>query len=206
MLFLLGETIRKNQLPAGSRPCVFCGDDQKFLQVTEDNYFTFFTIRLFRLGKVAGYYQCESCEFTYQNYESAEPAHVYWVKLVATYVLTGYGMANQRRIIQEIGKKVSSVGFPSKEIDEISVRLEDDVFELLRDAAVSLNDKGKLKIVETAFLGTYICCEIQYEDRLRINLIGNALGVPLEFVEYAISEVRRQNYYGVHRLLSPVQP
>tara|TARA_B110000196_G_C21098622_1_gene641395 strand:- start:540 stop:884 length:345 start_codon:yes stop_codon:yes gene_type:complete len=114
-------------------------------------------------------------------------------------------MANQRRIIQEIGKKVSGVDFPSDEIDEISTRLEDDAFELLRNAAASLNDKGKLKIVETAFLATYICCEVQYEDRLRINLIGNALGVSLQFVEYAIGEVRRQNYYGVHRLLSPTR-
>jgi len=205
MLFLLGERIRKDQVSVGSRACVYCGDDQKFVHVAEDNYFTFFAIPLFRLGNVADYCQCESCEYTYQNHESVEPAHVYWVKLITTYVLTGYGMANQRRIIQEIGKKVSGVDFPSDEIDEISARLEDDVFELLRNAAASLNDKGKLKIVETAFLGTYICCEIQYEDRLRINLIGNALGVSLQFVEYAISEVRQQNYYGVHRLLFPTQ-
>ena len=205
MLFLLGEQIRKSQVSVDTRACVFCGDGQKFVRVTEDNYFTFFAIPLFRLGTVADYYQCESCEHTYHDVESADPAHVYWVKLVATYILTGYGMANQRRVIQEIGKKVSGVDFPSKEIDEISVRLEDDVFELLRNAAGSLNDKGKLKIVEAAFLGTYICCEIQYEDRLRINLIGNALGESLQFVEIAISEVRRQNYYGVHRLLSPTQ-
>jgi hypothetical protein len=205
MLFLLGERIRKDQVSVGRRACVYCGADQKFVHVTEDNYFTFFAIPLFRLGNVADYCQCESCEYTYQNHESAEPAHVCWVKLIATYVLTGYGMANQRRIIQEIGKKVSGVDFPSDEIDEISTRLEDDVFELLRSAAASLNDKGKLKIVETAFLATYICCEVQYEDRLRINLIGNALGVSLQFVEYAIGEVRRQNYYGVHRLLSPTR-
>ena len=203
MLFLLGEQIRKDQESAGSRPCVVCGDDQKFLHITEVNYFTLFAVPLFRLGNVADYYQCESCEYTYQDLASSEPAHANWVKLIATYILTGYGMANQRRIIQEIGKKVSGVDFPSDEIDEISTRLEDDVFELLRNAAASLNDKGKLKIVEAAFLSTYICCEIQYEDRLRINLIGNALGASLQFVEYAISEVRRQNYYGVHRLLSP---
>lgn len=203
MLFLLGERIRKDQASAGTRPCVICGDDQKFVHVTEVNHFTFFAIPLFRLGNVADYYQCESCEYAFQDLESEEPTHVYCVKLVATYILTGYDMANQRRIIQEIGKKVSGVDFPSDEIDEISGRLEDDVFELLRNAAASLNDKGKLKIAEAAFLSTYICCEIQYEDRLRINLIGNAFGASVQFVEYAISEVRRQSYYGVHRLLSP---
>jgi hypothetical protein len=48
---------------------------------------------------------------------------------------------------------------------------------------------------------TYVCCEIQYEDRLRVNLIGNALGVSLEFVEYAVQKVRQNSYYGVRRLV-----
>ncbi|MEK9872100.1 MAG: hypothetical protein VW831_20455, partial [Gammaproteobacteria bacterium] len=54
--------------------------------------------------------------------------------------------------------------------------------------------------IEAAFLTTYICCDLQYEDRLRINLMGNAMDVGLEFVEYAIRQTRKTNYYGVRRL------
>ena len=38
--------------------------------------------------------------------------------------------------------------------------------------------------------------------RLRINLMGNAMDVGLEFVEYAIRQTRKNNYYGVRRLAS----
>ena len=36
--------------------------------------------------------------------------------------------------------------------------------------------------------------------RLRINLIGNALGVGLEFVDYAIQQSRKKNNYEIRRL------
>ena len=68
-----------------------------------------------------------------------------------------------------------------------------------------MNAVGKQAVIEAAFLTTYACCDLQYEDRLRINLVGNALGVGLDFVEYAIDNVRKQSYLGVKRLskLSP---
>ena len=72
--------------------------------------------------------------------------------------------------------------------------------DYVRSHAASMNSVGKQQVIEAAFLSTYACCELQYEDRLRINLIGNALGVGLEFVEYCIGQSRRQNYYGVRRL------
>jgi hypothetical protein len=73
--------------------------------------------------------------------------------------------------------------------------------EYLRQASSRINSQGKVQIIEAAFLMTYVCCEIQYEDRLRVNLIGNALGVSLEFVEYAVQKVRQNSYYGVRRLV-----
>ena len=68
-----------------------------------------------------------------------------------------------------------------------------------------MNAVGKQAVIEAAFLTTYACCDLQYEDRLRINLVGNALGVGLDFVEYAIDNVRKQSYLGIKRLsqLSP---
>ena len=49
---------------------------------------------------------------------------------------------------------------------------------------------------------TYVCCEMQHEDRVRINLIGDALGTSTEFVEAVMNHVRSQSYYGVRRCLA----
>ena len=72
--------------------------------------------------------------------------------------------------------------------------------ERVSQFASSMNAIGKQTVVEAAFLTTYVCCDLQFEDRLRINLIGNALGVGLEFVDYSISQIRKQGCYGVRRL------
>ena len=111
-------------------------------------------------------------------------------------------MANQLRVIQEIGSKISESDFATTDIEAISRRLEvEDVMRQLDESSSTMNAFGKIKIIEAAFLSTHVCCEIQYEDRLRINLMGNALGVSIQIVEHAIQEVRRKKYYGVHRLL-----
>ena len=202
MLFLMGESVRKKFDPLGERQCVVCNREQSFVQVSEVNYFTLFAIPLFPISTVADYCQCEVCQTAYPDEDQPLPSHVEMVRIVATYILTGYGMANHVRIIQEVGSKISGFDFPAAEIEAISRRLEtEDAMGLIGEASSSMNEPGKLKIMEAAFLSTHVCCEIQYEDRLRINLIGNALGVSIQFVEYAIQEVRRKKYYGVHRLL-----
>jgi hypothetical protein len=206
MFFLMGERVIRKLLPAGTRHCAVCRGQQEFQQASEINYFTLFTIPLLQLGKVADYLVCSRCESSYVDFDAELPAQVPLVRLVTAYILNGYGMQNQVRIIQEIGSKVSGFDFATEDIRQVERQLEsDDVLEVLSAAAPGLNDRGKLKVIEAAFLGTHVCCEIQYEDRLRINLMGNALGVSLQFVEYAVEEVRRQKYYGVHRLL-PTQP
>ena len=61
--------------------------------------------------------------------------------------------------------------------------------------------KGRQCLIELAYLMTYASCEIEYEDRLRLNLIGNALDISINGVEAIINHVRQQGYYGVRRFL-----
>ena len=202
MLFLMGESVRKKCAPLGQRPCAICNRVQSFFHVQEVNYFTFFAIPLLPISTIADYYQCEVCQSAYADENKSLPLHVELVRIVTTYILTGYGMANQLRIIQEIGSKISESDFATAEIEAISRRLEvEDVMHQLGESSSSMNEFSKIKIIEAAFLSTHVCCEIQYEDRLRINLMGNALGVSIQTIEHAIQEVRRKKYYGVHRLL-----
>ena len=91
-------------------------------------------------------------------------------------------------------------GVEAKElIRDISAQ-QIEMVDYARSEARFLNAIGKQQVIEAAFLSTHACCELQYEDRLRINLIGNALGVGLEFVEYAIAQSRKKNNHGLRRL------
>ena len=202
MFFLIGERIRRKTEAIGARQCAICVKSETFMHVVETNWFSLFAIPLLPLEVVADYVVCRKCESAYPYETSTEPSQVDSVKLVTTYILTGYGMQNQTRVMQEIVHKICGFEFSSGEINRFSGHLAGgDIFELLGNAASTMNDRARLQVIEAAFLSTHVCCEIQYEDRLRINLIGNALGVSLQFVEYAIEEVRRHRFYDVQRLV-----
>ena len=80
-----------------------------------------------------------------------------------------------------------------------------DVHKVVTRLSANVNAHGKQQVIEAAFLATYASCEMEHEDRLRVNLIGNALGVSLEYVESVINYVRSQGYYGVRRMLTSTQ-
>ena len=118
------------------------------------------------------------------------------------YIQLGYGMIEHRDLVQDICIKISGFEFLESEIIEHSRRVGGgDALDYLKIGVPGLNLQGKQQILEAAFLITHACCEIQYEDRLRINLMGNALGVSLEFVNSVIDHVHAHGCYGVRRIL-----
>ena len=132
------------------------------------------------------------------------PAQVPLIKQVLAYILAGYGMTEHKEVAREISRKISGFELTDRELIDAIRSVsggKHDIFELLRGRAMTINAHGARQVVQAAFLMTHVCCEIQYEDRLRINLIGNALGTSLAFVQSAIESVREQKYFGVHRLL-----
>ncbi|MAI41637.1 MAG: zinc-ribbon domain-containing protein [Candidatus Azotimanducaceae bacterium] len=202
MFLLFGEVVRINRRLEGMRACDSCGRSKQFFHVTEVNYFSFFAIPLFPISKVADYFLCGGCDTSYASEGQQLPSHIASVKNVITYILVGYGMAGEVGRMDQIASAIIGESFSVEEIKNISYLIsKEDIFELLGRAASTMNPKAKSGVIEAAFLSTYLCCEMQYEDRLRINLMGNVLGLPLPFVEAAIENVRSNNYYGVQRLI-----
>ena len=119
------------------------------------------------------------------------------------YILLGYNQHEHIALAQEICRKLCGFEFGEGEakdlLHDIAAR-NVQMVDYVGSQAPFLNGLGKQQVLEAAFLSTHACCELQFEDRLRINLIGNALGVGLEFVGYAIEQSRKKNYYEIRRL------
>jgi len=203
MFLLLGEKVRSRSNPVGSHTCAVCKSEQAFSDQGETLWFSVFGLSLFPLEERAHYWRCENCLTAYKPRELDQPSSVPLVKDVVIYLLLGYDQQEQRTLADEICTKVTGFDFPDSEVRDLTREIASgrlNLAELVRRHASSLNAIGKQQVVEAAFLTTYVCCDIQYEDRLRINQIGSALDVGLEFVTYAIGEARRQQNYGIRRL------
>jgi|TARA_Y100000310_G_scaffold317937_1_gene371405 hypothetical protein len=204
MLFIIGEQTVTRILDEKTFRCPVCSRNQPYQRFVETSFFTLFSIRLLPLRNLADYYQCSSCGNAFDPSQLDEPSHLKGVRRVLAYILVGFDKSDHRDSVQEIFQKLCNRPYKPEEIDrEISVieKGKEDVFSSLKGTAYRINIRGKQQIIEAAFLMTHACCEIQHEDRLRINLIGSALGVSLEFVAAVIDRVRSESYYGIRRNL-----
>lgn len=203
MLFLVGEKVRSTARPLGEHRCAVCKAPQPFGLHEESMWFSLFTIPLLPLEKIAAYWRCENCLSAYQPNQLDEPSCVPLVRRVSLYLLLGYNQHDHIGVADDICQRVTGFGIEAEQSRELVREIAAgrlDMVAQVEALAHQLNIKGKQQVLEAAFLATYVCCDLQYEDRLRINLMGNALGVGLEFVEFAISQVRKQGYYGIRRL------
>jgi len=200
---LISERLHSRSTAIGQKYCIICAEQQGFSQVVETNYFCLFGLRLLRLETFADFQRCDRCETAFQNGDLTEPALTEVTHWVLAYLWSGYGMSHRFDLAAEIGHKVTGRDFSEQRMQDCMGRLAlGDIHDMLHERALHLNLRGKLQLIAVAFLATHACCEIQHEDRLRINLIGTALGISLEAVEAAIQGVRQQGYYGVQRQLS----
>jgi hypothetical protein len=203
VFMLISERLHSRSTAIGHHDCAVCVSQQPFSQVFESNYFCLFGVRLLRLEYLANYPRCDRCETAFRAGNCTEPALTEVVNWVLAYLWSGFGMSHRLDLAEEIGRKVTGHGCSEQRIETCMLQLaRRDICDVLRDEAIGLNLRGKLQVIHVAFLATYACCEIQHEDRLRINLMGTALGLSLDAVEAAIQNVRQQGYYGVQRQLS----
>lgn len=203
MLFVFGEKVHGATLAAGQRDCSVCGRPGPFRRIVETNYFCIFGLRLLPIERVADYLECEQCGNAFADTPDA-PVHLEVVQRAVTYILLGYGMHEHRDVAREICKKVTGFEFETGALTHLIQSMDsgdENFFEFLRKRAADMNLRGKQQVIEAAFLMTHASCEIQHEDRLRINLMGNALGLSLAFVGECIEHIRRHSYFGVHRIL-----
>lgn len=204
MFILFGEKIHSESCAGGTHLCGVCGKERQFNKIVETNYFCVFGIRLLPIEKIANYSQCDHCNNAFDSEHTDLPTQIAPLKKVLSYLQVGYGMHMHRDLAQDICLKVSSFELSSEEFSQevlLASQGKTDIYTYLKASSSSLNMRGKQEIIEAAFLITHACCEIQYEDRLRINLMGNALGVSLEFVSSVIDHVHAQGCYGVRRIL-----
>jgi hypothetical protein len=203
VFMLISERLHTSVTAIGSFDCSVCASKQPFSHVVEINYFCLFGLRLMRLARFADYQRCDRCDSAFCAAHHREPASMESVYWVLAYLWIGFDMSHQMSLATAIGFKVTGQECSEQRIRACMGQLaQRDIYAVLRHQAHGLNLRGKLQVIDAAFLATYVCCEIQHEDRLRVNLMGTSLGVSLESVEAAIRGVREQGYYGVKRQLS----
>jgi hypothetical protein len=208
VIFLFGEKFKRESVALGDQMCPVCQQAKPFSHICQTNYFCLFGLRVLPLEKNADYHSCDYCENAFQA-PGADgvlvPSQLQSVRRVLAYILVGYSMQDQHELSCDIFKKVTGFELQLSVLkDEVnSISLGDtDLFDELKQQNRYLNVRGKQQIIEAAFLMTHSFCEIQYEDRLRINLIASAIGMPITFVSAVIDQVRQQGCYGVRRLLT----
>ena len=203
MFLLMGERVRAKSDTVGCHTCPVCKSGQKFTDQVETLWFTLFGLPVLPLEQCAHYWRCEQCHTAFKPRELRQPSAVPILKDVVVYLLLGYDQQVQTQLAGEICARVTGFEFPETEVRALGREIASGrlgVAEVVRRHASSLNAAGKQQVIEGAFLTTYACCDIRHEDRVRINQIGSALDVGLEFVTWAIEQARRQRNYGIRRL------
>lgn len=202
MIFLFGERVRVKTTLIGPRSCAVCRAVLSFTEQRETNWFCLFGLPILPVEEFARYWRCVHCLSAYQPGKLEAPSSVALVKRISLYILLGYNQHDRVAAAQNICLKLCGVGLTDSEttilVRDISAG-HVDMFNYVRSQSAYLNATGKQQVLEAAFLATHICCELQYEDRLRINLIGNALGEGLAFVERAIQTSRENRHYDIGR-------
>lgn len=205
VIFFFGEKIRIRSIEEGRFACVVCKKQQLYTRFEETNYFTVFSLAIAPLSKIADYCQCSVCGSSYIPDQYDFPACVDPVRRVLVYIMMGYGLQQFPDSVIELHQTLTHLSMSQQDVrtqmTEISAASE-DIFEYVERHAFHLNIQGKRKIIEAAFLMTYVACEIEFEDRLRVNLIASALGVSPEFTQFVINAVRAESYYGIKRRLA----
>lgn len=191
--------------------CPVCGKQTRYTRFQENTWFTIFSIRIARLARVADYCQCSICGTSYIPGQLDKPSCIAPVRRVLVYIMMGYGKQQYVDTLCELSERIVHYTPTRQEIDAemaavatsaTSSAHDDDIFNALRRYAFHLNIQGKQKVIEAAFMMTYVCCEIEHEDRLRVNLIANAMGVAPAFTELVINGIRADGYYGIKRRLA----
>jgi hypothetical protein len=203
MILFAGESVRSKSDPVGQHECGTCHGVQHFTEQHESLWFCVFWIPVVPLQTIARYWRCEQCLTAYLPGDTQVASSAQLVKRIVSYLLLGYNQRQHQQLAAEICLKLTGYPFELEEYQQVLRDIESgnvDIIDHVRSNSSAINGIGKQQILEAAFLATYVCCDLEYEDRLRINLIGNALGVGLEFVEYSIAQSRKQNHYGIRRL------
>ena len=202
MFILLGERAVASTENLGPFQCPICQTQKELHRVTHKNYFTVLFIRILPLGIIADYNQCSGCGHTYNQALTTEPLFFSPTRSVLAYLLSGFGLERTMDIGAKVFKAVTGTEATTAEIQAQITRINqgEDLFEQLKKSSPTLSWLDKSLIVEAAFLLIFASQTIEYEERLRINLIGNALGISIEEIKLIIDNLQAQQYKGIRAM------
>jgi len=128
-----------------------------------------------------------------RHHYNAPATYISGLVLVLSYLMLGYGINDSKSEAAAIYKAMTDREYDEQAIQDNIVAFNEgkDLFKTLKGLAFRLNTMGKIRVVEAAYLITRALSEVEYEDRLRVNLIGNALGISLEFVNEIINRIKQ---------------
>ena len=208
MLFLFGEKIIAFTEDLGTFNCPICEGQKDISKVIEKNYFTVFFIRTLPLGTIAEYMQCSGCGHAFPSKSSIEPTYFKPLKSVLTYLLAGYGLTDGVETARNIFRSTTGNEVSVSNLQEIinDIQENNHMSSDLKQIASSLSWLDKSLIVEAAYLLVYTAGPVEYEERLNVNLLANAMGIGLEGVNAIISNLKSQKYKGFQamRMAKPI--
>lgn len=207
MSFLFGQMRVIRTIGRAEMNCQVCGAMRPAQRLAESRYFTVFMIPILPLQRLSDYWECTGCGDAFASDLAPEPAAYAVIRTVLAYIMAGYGGTARGQSIREIFAHCTGDSIDPEMLRAEMQQIEQSgiaIFDILRGSAYTLNCKGKEQVVEAAFLMTHASCEIQEQDRVRINRIGGALGLSVAQVDEVLERVRSNRYYGVHRNLMPV--
>jgi len=205
MFFLMGEKIVPKVIEERECDCPICQTRETWVEVKEVNYFTVFLIKTFPIDTVSHYLMCTKCENTFSPNNASQPAVIDGVRDVLAYLMQGYGQGSNTKLAQQLHKAATGLPWEDEEFRDTMRRFNHDeqrtqIVQNLKTLAKSIGWPAKYQIVEAAYLITYVCSSLEYEDKVRVNLVGNALGVSLEGVNEIADQLRTEHYKGLQRI------
>ncbi|GLP96180.1 zinc-ribbon domain-containing protein [Paraferrimonas sedimenticola] len=198
MLFLLGEKIVSKTEPVGTFDCPICKGSKRVLKVEDKSYFTLFLIRTFPLDTVAEYTHCEGCGHAFASKDASEPSYFEPLKTIIAYLVAGFGLEENIETVSAIytvstGKDISRQELYSA---MAAIQQNNQLHEDLKQDAKSLSWVDKVSMIEAAYLVVFTAGEVNYEERLQVNLLANALGIGIEGVNEIIKGLQSRQYKG----------
>lgn len=181
MMFLFGETLKKTTESVGRFDCPCCAEENEFQGILEKSYFCIFFIPLLPMNTVANYWQCTACQEVFEPNNLDRPVYCLTMLAVFSYLLSGYGLHENLNSALKIYENLSNTKIDESEIlgYKESYNSIEDLTSVLKKLSFHMDYSGRIKVVKAAYLFTYGACEMEFNDRVRVNLIGSALNIDI---------------------------
>ncbi|MCL6415698.1 hypothetical protein MIB92_08550 [Aestuariirhabdus sp. Z084] len=149
--------------------------------------------------------KCSDCGHAFSSKTDSEPTYYDPLKSILAYLLAGYGLINGVETAKDIFQSAtgSKIDFSDLQERVDNIQQNNQLPDDLKQVARRLSWLDKVLLIEAAYLLIFTARPIEYEERLKINLLANAMEIGLEGVDAIIKHLRDQDYKGFAPLQIP---